>query len=139
MSEAFARITIRAAIKTIRNKPKRGIRHLILSCGRSDAGRIGRLALLEGFTFDVEFVAPPDKNLATVTLRAEIESLDTQCETSSRSITLAYVKEDSLKVQELGTHEKMEFIVTFVPAEAPAPLVKPEPAKKDATRAEPEI
>jgi hypothetical protein len=128
---SFPPITIRGAIKTIRTKPKKGLRNILLSCGRSDAGKLARLSLLEGIAFDVHFQPPEDSKAASATLRAEVESIDTRCETSERTVTLSYAKDDALKVAELGTFEQIEFLVTFTPAEvvipaAAGPKKKPE-------------
>lgn len=109
-------ITIRGAIRSVKVRPKKDLRLMVLSCGKSDAGNIARLSLMGAIAFDVGFSIAGAKVAATATLRAEIESIDTRCETSERTLTLSYATSDALKAAELGTYEQIEFMITFTPA-----------------------
>ncbi len=116
MSSLSQPITIRGAIKAVRVKPKKDLRQIVISCGRSDAGRLARLSLMGAIAFDVQFDDPKGPGAAIATLRAEIESLDTRCETSERTLTISYAAADALQVAELGTYEQTEFLIMFTPA-----------------------
>ncbi len=116
MSALTQPITIRAGIKYVRNRPKKKLRQIVLSAGRNDAARIGRLSLLEGIAFQVSFSAP-DKNIDPIIFEGiEIEYIDTKLEVSERTVTVSYRLADALKAAELGTHEQIEFLTTFTPS-----------------------